>query len=440
MLTIESTLGESEVLADSKHSALKDAVVQYGLSLASGLASFLALKLMQHTVSDSARYSQLSTILLSFTTFQIITDFGTQTEFIRNYRSADKARRHSVKMVLFQSRLALGLVALIVSFIYSVSAGFGSEMTQAFLLFQLSLVPFAVMTTSDTIFIAEEKFSKVVFARLSRILAIGAFLLPTLLPRETSLYLPVISFTLTLFFCSVLTWKLSLSKSLNQNTRTLFSLFNMPSSSQDTRSSFFLGSLIAASVIAFQLTQGLVAQAFLVREVGEISMTSFNTSIAIATPAILAFQTLSQLEMPRVANWTTLNNSVVKEQFYRYALKLITIFTVMICGLWMTEQIGMVRWFFPFSNIEVIKLSSMLILCHALLNLCNPTIALCQYRKNVRPFFLTLVTALPLSWICQYFLSRIWPEAALLVGLIVFALTIAASSYAAAGLVKREHV
>lgn len=84
MLTIELPQGELGVLENTKHNAIRDAGVQYGLSLASGLASFLALKLMQHTVTDPSRYSQLSTILLSFTTFQLITDFGTQTEFIRN--------------------------------------------------------------------------------------------------------------------------------------------------------------------------------------------------------------------------------------------------------------------------------------------------------------------------------------------------------------------
>jgi O-antigen/teichoic acid export membrane protein len=148
MRTIESTTGETGLLENTKHNALRDAVVQYGLSLASGLASFLALKLMQHTVPSPERYSQLSTILLSFTTFQLITDFGTQTEFIRNYRSADKLGKVTLKTILFQSRLALGLLAVIVSLVYSVSAGFGAEMTLAFLLFQLSLIPFAVMTTS----------------------------------------------------------------------------------------------------------------------------------------------------------------------------------------------------------------------------------------------------------------------------------------------------
>ncbi len=437
MRTIESTTGETGLLENTKHNALRDAVVQYGLSLASGLASFLALKLMQHTVPSPERYSQLSTILLSFTTFQLITDFGTQTEFIRNYRSADKLGKVTLKTILFQSRLALGLLAVIVSLVYSVSAGFGAEMTLAFLLFQLSLIPFAVMTTSDTIFIAEENFSRAVFARMSRMFAIGAFLLPSLLSNEISLYAPVLSFTVMLFFCSVLTWKLSLRKNLVRNTSTFFSLLYLSPKTHHTQAQFFRGSLIAASIIAIQIIQGLVALAFLLREIGEKSMTNFNTSIAIATPAILAFQTLSQMQMPKVANWTTLNNATVNEQIYRYALKLIVIFTVMICGLWVTEQVGLARWFFPFSNSEVIKLSSMLILAHAILNLGTPTIALCQYRKSVRTFLISFVWALPLSWVCQYFLSRIWPEAALLIGLIVFALTIAGSSYAASNLFKR---
>jgi O-antigen/teichoic acid export membrane protein len=343
----------------------------------------------------------------------------------------------SVKTLLIQSRLALGLIAVIVSLIYSISAGFGAEMTQAFILFQLSLIPFAVMTTVDTIFIAEEKFSKAVLARMSRIFAIGAFLIPSLLSDRISLYAPVISFSVTLLLCSLIAWNFSLKKLMNQNSINFVRILKFKSASLDTHSQFFRGSFIAASIIAVQLTQGLVAQAFLIREIGEKSMTHFNTSIAIATPAILAFQTLSQLQTPKVANWTNLNNSAVKEQFYGFALKMIIIFTVMICGLWIAEQLGLARWFFPFSNIEVIKLSSILILSHALLNLGTPTIALCQYRKSVRPFFITLIAALPLSWMCQYLLSGIWPEAALLTGLVVFALAIAGSSYASADLTKR---
>lgn len=427
------------MLAASKHNALRDGAIQYGFSLASGLASFLALKLMQHTVADSARYSQLSIILLSFTTFQLITDFGTQTEFIRSYRTADKAKQNSIKVILFKSRLVLGLIALLVSMLYSFSAGFGSEMTQAFLLFQLSFIPFAVMTTSDTIFIAQEKFAKAILARLTRILAIGAFMLPLLFSEGTSLHFSAISFSATMLACCLLTWKFSLEREFSQGSGEFLKNFKTSKVPHENHAQFFRGSFVAASIIAIQLIQALVAQAFLVREIGEKSLTNFNTSIAIATPAILAFQTLSQLHIPTVANWISLSNTSVNEQFYKYSIKIITIFAVMICGLWMAEQTGLARWFFPFSNLEVIKLASMLILAHAILNLGNPTIALCQFRNRVRQFVLVIASALPVSWLIQFFLSRIWPEAALFTGLIFFALFVASASYMALGLHKKSN-
>lgn len=425
------------MLAAFKHKGLKDGVVQYGFSLASGLASFMALKLMQHTVPDPALYSQLSTILLSFTTFQIITDFGTQTEFIRSFRTADKSSLSFIKTTLFQSRLLLGLIALFISAIYAASAGFKSEMTLAFILFQLSFIPFAVLTTSDSIFLAREEFSKAILARLARVLAIVAFVVPTIIFHNTSLLWPVLSFTTTLTACSWMTWKGSLQRELKQRIGEFFTLSKSSNSFREVQSNFIRGSLVAASIIALQLIQSLVAQAFLVREIGETSMTHFNTSIAIATPAILAFQTLSQLQMPRVASWIALKTGEVNEHMLRYALKIIATFTVMICGLWLAEQIGLARWFFPFSSVEVIKLSSMMILCHAVLNLGNPTIALCQFKRRIQPFIIATLAAVAVSWICQFLLSRVWPEAALMVGLVLFAVIISASSYLVLGLHRK---
>lgn len=427
-------------LPAARHRALKDGAIQYGFSLASGLASFLALKLMQHTVPNPALYSQLSTVLLSFTTFQLITDFGTQTEFIRSFRTSQESARQNLLIILFQSRVFLGLLAILVACVYAFSAGYRQDMAIAFILFHLSFLPFSVMSTSDSIFLAEKKFSKAIWARIGRLFAIAAFVVPTVVLTNVSLMAPILCFTAAIFVTAGLIWTLVLSKKLNHGFVKLFQSQMNEDSVREVRNSYTRGSLIAASIIALQLTQTLIAQAFLTRQVGETALTSFNTALAIATPAILAFQTISQLQLPSVAEWTNDNNASVNESLFRYALKIIAIFAVMICGLWMTDQFGWIQWFFPFSNANVIKLSSMVILAHAILNLANPTIALCQFRNKARPFLLATALALPLSWASQYVMSFVWPEAALLTGLIFFGVALTVSSYLISGLFKKHPI
>lgn len=427
-------------LPAARHRALKDGAIQYGFSIASGLASFLALKLMQHTVPNPALYSQLSTILLSFTTFQLITDFGTQTEFIRSFRTSPESERQSLLVILFQSRVALGTLATIVACVYAFSAGYQQDMAVAFVLFHVSFLAFSIMSTSDSIHLAEKEFSKAIWTRISRLFAIAAFVAPTVALTDVTLMTPVLCFTVTIFVTAGLIWTLTLSKKINQRFVSLFQSRRHNSSLHGARKSFTKGSLIAASIIALQIAQTLIAQAFLTRQIGETALTSFNTGLAIATPAILAFQTMSQLQVPSVTEWIDQSNASVNDSLFRYALKIITIFAVMICGLWMTNQIGWIQWFFPFSNDNVIKLSSMVILAHAILNLANPTIALCQFRKKARPFLIAIALALPLSWASQYVMSFVWPEAALLMGLILFALALTVSSYLILGLFKKNPI
>lgn len=409
-------------LLDKKR--IKGGTIQYATAIATGLANFFALKILQHGGPDASSYSQLSTLLLSFTTFQILTDLGTQTEFLRTFHSADKSRQTTLIHQLLQTRLLLGFVLLIIASIYAVSVDFSAEMTKAFLIYQLAFIPFAFMSVADSIFAAQFEFEKAIFSRITRLFAIFLFLIAAVVsPNSNAALIGSALISTAVFFISAfITWYFvlrRLMRDLSAKYRLLsWKWWILP---ENEGILFLKGSAVAGLFILLLSTQSFVAQGFLVKTVGEESLSDFNTSVALATPALLALQTITQMHLPSIAHWTSSPQKIIYKKVISLALQLGAASLALSGALWIAHTFGLVKWFFPLSHSSVVQLSLLGIAAHTLLNLYGPVLTLCQYKKRVNPLLWAVITSILCSWIVQYSLSNLWPEAALLGAFLLFA-------------------
>ncbi|MBM3382793.1 MAG: hypothetical protein FJY29_10170 [Betaproteobacteria bacterium] len=404
-------------------------VLLYALSVASGLANFGALKLLQHITPQPSTYSQISTILLSFTTFQLLTDLGTQTQFVHSFRKADAAHRGELVHLLLQSRLALGCAAVLLSLVYIAAAQFTAEMAFAFLLYQVAFIPFAYMSTADSVFLAREEFSKAILSRVTRIVALICFLTVAAITHSGNLIMPALFSTVSFCICAVLVWFSSLRESTTSTAGHAH--FLKPSwwrFSNSAKLAFLKGSGLASLVIIFHFLQSFIAQIFLVRSVGEQSLTSINTALVIATPAILAFQTLGQMQLPAVSDWASSREANLKPDLLKFFLKMLLVFVLMCAGLALAQELGWVSWFFPLSTQTTVELSFLYMIANAILCFAGPLQVLCQYQSRARPLLLALAISVLLSWACQFILNPHSNEMALLTALLLFAVLISTAS------------
>jgi O-antigen/teichoic acid export membrane protein len=395
--------------------------VQYGLSLLSGLATFAGLKILQHTTASDDAFSRLSLIVLSFTTFQLIADLGTQTEFLRSWHHVEPARRHALCHVLIHSRLTLALVVMLVAGVYCVTSGFSEHMSLSFLLYQLAFIPFAFISSVDSIFFARREFTKAVLVRVSRLVALATFLVAAAwVPAKQEFLVPLAS-TLTFGAMALFAWRLVLRKMMTPNSKTKIQLFSSSgwrNLGPDAKL-FLKGSSIAAIIIGIISAHGLLAHSILVRHLGESSLTQLNTSLALATPGVLAFQTLVQLVSPNIASWTRLNRKQVALQFTTFFSRLSLVFVVMSVGLWGANALGLVSWFFPLANTQVLPMCLFLLAAQWAMNLAAPAIVACQYLRRHKVLVVLLLVSAIVACAVQIWWIRLLHEHAYLMSLFI---------------------
>ncbi|NBW81775.1 hypothetical protein EBR21_08470 [bacterium] len=396
--------------------------VQYGLSLLSGLATFAGLKILQHSSASDDVFSRLSLIVLSFTTFQLIADLGTQTEFLRSWHHVDPTRRPALCHVLVQTRLLLALVVMLVAGIYCEMSGFSEQMGLSFLLYQLAFIPFAFISSVDSIFFARREFTKAVLARISRLVALLAFLgAAAVAPAKQEFLIPLAS-TVTFAMMAVFAWWAVLRKMLSKGGELhLFSFSGWNLLGTDAMP-FVKGSTIAAVVIGIVSAHGLWSHSILVRHMGESSLTQLNTSLALATPGVLAFQTLVQLVNPNIATWTKFNRGQLLLQYTKFFGRLSLVFVVMSTGLWGANALGLVTWFFPRANSQVIPMCQFLLAAQWAMNLAAPAIVACQYLRRHTGLVVMLLASGFAACAVQIWWIRLLQEHAYLLSLFIMGL------------------
>lgn len=418
----------------------KGGLIIYGLSVASGLANFLALKGLHHLVPSEELYSQLSLLLLSFTTFQILTDLGTHAQFLKSDSDVPAEQKQTLSLFLLQCRLALGAMACVISFFYSLSARFSNELTLAFLIYQLSLIPFAFMSTADSCFLASGQFAKAILSRVARLLGLCAFMGSVWLTEGKSLAVAATASTLTFVILAWFSWKAVFRPMMPLQRNFSFFSSGVLKNLGSTATEFLRGSAVAGIFILLQVAHSFFGQSYMVRSVGETNLASFNTSTAVATPAILAFQTLLQLKLPSVAKWSQKTELSFRKEFLQFSLVLLLMAVVMLGGLWLAHLTGTIVWLFPLGNEDVLALSQLQTSLHALLNMSAPLLLLGQYQGKGKVMLQWMVASILISWGIQFAFNAWSAQHAFLIGHIALAILLLAGSAVLLGLHKRTQV
>jgi hypothetical protein len=182
---------------------------------------------------------------------------------------------------------------------------------------------------------------------------------------------------------------------------------------------FLKGSSIAAVIIGILSAHGLLAHSILVRHLGESSLTQLNTSLALATPGVLAFQTLVQLVNPNIASWTRLNRGQLFLQFTKFFSRLSLVFVVMSAGLWGANALGLVSWFFPRANSQVLPMCQFLLAAQWAMNLAAPAIVACQYLRRHNGLVVLLLISGIVACAVQIWWIRLLQEHAYLMSLFI---------------------
>lgn len=413
---------DNSLASTSRSQKIVAAAVQYGLSLVSGLATFAGLKILQHTAPSDDVFSRLSLLILSFTTFQLISDLGTQTEFLRAYHNSSAERRESLYRVLIKSRLVLGFLVVGIAGIYSIASDFSMRMGLAFLCYNLAFIPFAIISSADSILLAQRQYTKAVFSRIARLISLGVFLISASQIGDSNEVVVSLASTASFFLSSLVVW-FTFMRPLAKGESLLkfLDLRNSNSSTQQARE-FIHGSGLAALVVGVISAQGLISHSLIVRTLGENQLTALNTSIALATPAVLAFQTLVQIISPGIASWTQLGRGELIQRYLTLFVRTLVVLVVMCVGLWAANTVGLVNWFFPRASAAVVPMCFIFILAHWTLNFATPAIVLCQYQKRYKSLVSMMFASAGIACLVQIWWLKLLRENAYLIALVFMGL------------------
>lgn len=403
--------------------------VHYGLSVVNGLATFAALKILQHSVETDELFSRFSVLILSFTTFQLLSDLGTHTEFMRSHAQTPDTDKPALCHVLIQSRLALGALIVGVAAVYSFASGFSEQMTLAFVCYHLAFIPFAILSSADSIFLVRREFTKAVFSRVARIISLAVFLLTVARLEAAQQTTAALASTATFCVIAFVTWKKFLRPALtNSKSAGLFSRQWWTHLGTGTRH-FVHGSTLAATLIGIHAAHGIVSHSLLVRTLGEENLTPLNTGVALATPAILAFQTLVQLVHPSLPQWSQLSAADLARRYGTFFLQTLLILGVTSAGLWWAQSAGLVHWFFPRATAAVTPICQSLIVAHWLLNLAAIGMNMCQYKNRFTHVLILLLGTAAVALAVQSWWIHLLQEHAYVLSLLTLGVLLTLGSW-----------
>jgi hypothetical protein len=298
----------------------------------------------------------------------------------------------------------------------------------SFMIYHLAFLPFALISTADSLFLARHEYAKAIISRVARIFSLFLFMVAAVfVPEHAEVISPLLS-TFSFSVAAVFVWLKILRPMLRTEESPSLISRHWWQHSTELSKSFIRGSSLAAIITGIQVIHGIAAHAILVRTVGEEKLTPLNTAVALATPAILGFQTLNQIINPSLPSWVQLTQRELISRFATFFLRSVLILIAMSAGLWGAQAAGLVTWFFPMTSYAVLPLCQFLIVAQWMLNLAVPGISLCQYQRRYLSLFALLIVSVVSALTLQLWWNRLLLEHAYLLGLAITGFFLAAGT------------
>lgn len=315
-------------------------VVQHGAALLNGAMTFLVLKAMASLLPSVEKFSQFSSVFLVLAFYLTFIDLGSQSEYLRIFRERGQHHRPSLRIIA-QMRLAFALFALFIALGQALFAQLSFETTLSLLLYVASLVPLLILAMWDTYWYASAQLARAIALRLVRILASLAIVLPFMLRPDVQMWQ---AYALFFGVCSsaallLLAWQAEFRHALQLR---LWLRWSWDLESRAVWSSALkTGSIVAVSSLAW-----LSFQALALRLVGEQNFAFVNTSMALATPFVLYFQTYIAIKMPEISHWTIHEPQLYLSKVRGLILHLLLAGAGALVSLYLLEQAGVLLLLF----------------------------------------------------------------------------------------------
>ncbi|MEI8025245.1 MAG: hypothetical protein WCI18_02745 [Pseudomonadota bacterium] len=361
-------------------------LIQYGVSLGSGVAGFLSLAMLGRVLPSEAMYSAVAAILATFSTYFVFFDLGYTSELMRDLNTAPPARREEAASQGFLSLLYLRfLICLLViplSLVQGFISGADGDHVAAFGIFSLSFLFFAFFSTLDTVYFAEAKPIQAVSTKMLRLAA--SLTLPVIVYIRTDLNLS----ELFLAYLAILSVFSLMAFVLNRHTiKKLFHLGWIPKS--EPFKSFLVRCMKSSLTPSLTMLGAFFIQTALYRGEGLGSLSTYVAGVSLISPISTMMQTLSSLVQRDLILSVTSDLKLAKLQVYRTSGLIALVGFLGILSVIGLYKIGLINFFLKHIDDNFSPIFALLGVQITVATIYTQFFNVLQFRKRYRLLFKT---------------------------------------------------
>ncbi len=359
-------------------------LIQYGVSLGSGVASFLSLSMLGRVLPSEEMYSAVAAILATFSTYFVFFDLGYTSELMRDLNTAPQASRAEAASQGFLSllylRLMICLLVIPLSLVQGFVSGANGAQVAAFGIFSLSFLFFAFFSTLDTVYFAEAKPIQAVSTKMLRLAA--SLTLPLIVYIRSDLSLS------ELFWAYLAILSVFSSVALVLNRHTIVKLFHLgwiPKA--EPFKSFLLRCMKSSVAPSLTMLGAFFIQTALYRGEGLGSLSTYVAGVSLISPISTMMQTLSTLVQRDLILSVTSDLKLVKSQVYRTTSLIALVGVLGILSVIGLYKVGVVGYFLKHIDDNFGSIFALLGLHITMATIHTQFFNVLQFRKRYRLLF-----------------------------------------------------
>ncbi len=331
--------------------------IQYASSLASGSVTFFSFLAFRRFLPTEEIFSQVSAIVLLFSSYQVFLDLGTHNELTRVLSGKTPLEALPYLKTIFLMRMAYVFAGIILVFAHAALASYSPEARNSLALFVAAFIPFCVFATFDSAAMALGKSALAITVKLARVGGMAVLVAAALVTGGKSI--------IELFWAYLIAMIIAASPFVYLfGRKILLAQKNAIQSEIESIPIFIKNTLATGTLQLIVAAHGMGGIILLTRLLGEKNITNFSIGTALATPGILALQTLTSLRLVHIAahvrqGWP---HREVKRQ-----IQLLSGMGILCCvAIFVVEKFGIHGFLFPNATSDVVLVSGLFLVAQTL--------------------------------------------------------------------------
>lgn len=377
----------------------KNFLIQYGVSLGSGVASFLGLSGLGHVIQDENFYSAAAAILATFNTYFVFMDLGYNNELMRDLQSAAAEEKSRAVANGFLSLLYLRLLLCATIVPLAMIQGFlsspNSNHSASFGIFALSHIFYATLLTFDSLHFAEGAPNKATAVKIVRLIA--NLTLPIFLYFWPDELLESIFYK---YLAAVIALTL-LSAALQRRLLARVLQFGIIPNAEYFRS--FVNRIAkSAAFPTLAVVGAFMVQTALFHGQGLTSLATYVAAVSLLSPISTGMQTISQLMQRDLGGWAASDLFKARQQIRKCNRVIAVIGVIGIIGILLFYHAGIIQLFLKHVDSNFPLYLTLLGIQQTMASMQVQLVNFLQFRKRFRIMFtlgsvLTILTTLIVS-------------------------------------------